>query len=107
VRLVERAELVFLPFVVVGELRAGFAVGSRGTANERVLREFLARPGVDVLFADDQTTQQYAAVYRQLRVQGTPLPSNDLWIAALVLQHRLALHSRDRHFDQLPQIPRA
>jgi tRNA(fMet)-specific endonuclease VapC len=44
------------------------------------------------------------AAYRQLRRQGTPIPSNDLWIAALVLQHDLALCARDRHFDHLPQI---
>ena len=56
---------------------------------------------------DDHTTQQYALVYRQLRSQGTPIPTNDMWVAALVLQHNLALFARDRHFDHLPQIVRA
>jgi len=104
---VEHAEAVFLPFVVLGELRAGFAVGKRGADNERVLRRFLMKPGAAVLFADDQTTHHYAAVYRQLRRQGTPIPINDLWIAALVLQHDLVLCARDRHFDNLPQIAQA
>lgn len=45
-----------------------------------------------------------AAVYRQLRAQGTPTPTNDMWIAALALQHRLVLLHRDRHFDHLPQL---
>ena len=102
----EHAEAVYLPFIVVGELRAGFAVGSRGPTNERTLRRFQMRPGVGVLLADDQTTHHYAAVYRQLRVQGTPIPANDLWIAALVLQHDLALYARDQHFDHLPQLVR-
>jgi predicted nucleic acid-binding protein len=53
---------------------------------------------------DDQTTHHHAAAYRQLRTQGTPIPTNDLWIAALVLQHSLKLHDRDRHFEHLPQI---
>jgi tRNA(fMet)-specific endonuclease VapC len=67
---------------------------------------FLSKPEVYSLFADDQTTQQYASVYRQLRRQGTPIPTNDIWIAALVLQHGLTLHARDRHFDHLPQLLR-
>lgn len=107
VALVEDAEAVFLPFIVLGELRAGFSIGKRGAENERVLRRFLMKPGVAVLFADDQTTHHYAAVFRQLRHQGTPIPTNDVWIAALVLQHDLVLCDRDGHFNNLPQIPRA
>jgi tRNA(fMet)-specific endonuclease VapC len=103
----EAAESIYLPFVVLGELRAGFAVGQQGPQNERVLREFLIRPGVRVLWADDQTSHHYGAIYRQLRRQGTPIPTNDMWIAALVLQHDLFLLHRDRHFEQLPQIPSA
>lgn len=104
VRLVSTADSVFLPFVVVAELRAGFAFGTRTAENERVLRRFLLKDGVFVLYADDQTTHHYASAYRQLRQQGTPIPTNDLWIAALVLQHNLSLHARDRHFAHLPQI---
>jgi len=103
---VELAQEVWLPFVVVGELRAGFAVGSQGPRNEAILRRFLMKPGVSVLYADDQTTHHYAAVYRQLRQQGTPIPTTDMWIAALVLQHSLVLCARDTHFDALPQLMR-
>ena len=105
--LVEHAEAVFLPFVVVAALRAGFAVGKRGSENERALRRFLTKEDVGMLFADDHTTHHYAAVFRQLRRQGTPIPTNDLWIAALVLQHDLVLCARDRHFNHLPQITQA
>jgi predicted nucleic acid-binding protein len=106
VKTVELAHEVRLPFVVLGELRAGFAVGSQGPQNEAVLRRFLLKAGVGVLYADDQTTHHYAALYRQLRQQGTPIPTNDMWIAALVLQHSLALCARDTHFDALPQLMR-
>jgi tRNA(fMet)-specific endonuclease VapC len=75
--------------------------------NERLLRRFLLKEGVEILLADEQTTHHYAAVYAQLRRQGTPIPTNDMWIAALALQHDLVLCTRDRHFDRLPQIPRA
>ena len=106
VGVLEEAEDIFLPFVVLGELRAGFALGRRQVDNERTLRRFLVRDGVRVLFADDQTTHHYASVFRQLRKQGTPIPTNDMWLAALVLQHNLALHARDRHFEHLPQLVR-
>ena len=105
-RLVATAEAVFVPFVVVAELRAAFALGKRAVENESVLRRFLLKRGVAALYPDDQTTHHYAAAFRQLRRQGTPIPTNDLWISALVLQHNLALHARDRHFDHLPQIVR-
>ena len=102
----QEATAVMMPFVVLGELRAGFAHGRRPVENERVLRRFLAADGVRVLFPDDQTTHHYASVFRQLRHQGTPIPTNDMWLAALTLQHNLALHARDKHFDHLPQLVR-
>ena len=95
-----------MPFVVVGELRAGVLLGRRQVENERGLSRLLLKDGVEVVYPDDQTTHHYASVYRQLRKQGTPIPTNDVWLAALVLQHNLALHARDKHFDHLPQLVR-
>jgi len=103
---VEFADEVWLPFIVIGELRAGFAVGTQGARNEAILRRFLLKPRVGILYADDQTTYQYANLFRQLRKQGTPIPTNDMWIAALTLQHSLVLFARDAHFDALPQLAR-
>jgi tRNA(fMet)-specific endonuclease VapC len=100
------AEEVWLPFIVVAELRAGFAAGTREMTNEAVLRRFLLKPNVGILYPDDQTTHHYANIYRQLRKQGTPMPTNDMWIAALVLQHSLVLCTRDTHFDALGQLVR-
>ena len=56
--------------------------------------------------ADDMTTQCYADIYAQLRAQGTPIPTNDIWIAALAVQHSLPLCSRDEYFNHLKQIAR-
>lgn len=69
-----------------------------------MLHRFLAQPGGDILHTTDATTRSYAALFRQLRAQGTPIPTNDLWIAANVLEHDLALYSRDAHFQVLPQL---
>ena len=79
---------------------------SEEARNEAVLRRFLLKPGVGILYAGEQTTHHYANVYRQLRKQGTPIPTNDMWIAALVLEHSLVLCARDAHFDALAQIVR-
>jgi len=102
--LVEGARTVLVPFVVLAELRAGFAVGAQGRANERFLQRFLAKPGVLVVWATDATTHQYAALFRQLRQQGTPVSTNDLWIAALVTEHGARLCTRDAHFGHLAQL---
>jgi tRNA(fMet)-specific endonuclease VapC len=101
----ELAGSIAVPFIVIAELRAGFAVGTKARKNERVLQRFLAKPGVDVLYGGDATTRAYASLYRQLRTQGTPIPTNDIWIAALVVEHALTLYTRDRHFEHLPQLP--
>ena len=106
VQVLETADALVVPFVVLAELRAGFAHGRKQAENERVLRLLLLKDGVHVLFPDEQTTHHYAAVFRQLRKQGTPIPTNDMWLAALVLQHNLGLHARDKHFDHLPQLVR-
>jgi tRNA(fMet)-specific endonuclease VapC len=101
-----RAERIYLPLVTLAELRAGFLCGAVARRNERVLLEMLNRPRVSVLLPDEDTTHHYARLFLQLRQQGTPIPTNDIWIAALTLQHGLTLYSRDAHFDHLPQLPR-
>jgi len=100
------AEHIYMPFPVIAELRAGFACGTLARQNERVLNQFLNRSRVVILFPDEQTLFHYGRLYAQLRTQGTPIPTNDLWIAALVQQHNLMLYSRDRIFNHLPQLPR-
>jgi tRNA(fMet)-specific endonuclease VapC len=97
---------ILIPLIVLGELRAGFLGGSRTPENEANLARFLNSPRVEVLLADEETTHHYARLFHQLRRQGTPIPTNDIWIAALVTQHQLYLFARDDHFDRLPQIPR-
>jgi tRNA(fMet)-specific endonuclease VapC len=101
------ADRIYMPFPVLAELRAGFACGTLARKNEAILDKFLNRSRVACLFADEQTTFHYARIYRQLRELGTPIPTNDMWTAALVQQYSLLLYSRDKHFDALPQLARA
>jgi tRNA(fMet)-specific endonuclease VapC len=100
------AEQIFVPFVVIAELRAGFQCGTISRQNEATLVRFLGNDRVSVLYADAQTTQAYAEIYSMLRRNGTPIPTNDIWIAALAVQHSLPLCSRDAHFALIPQLAR-
>ena len=104
VRVVRSARSLFLPLIVLGELRAGFAAGNQKLANAANLQRFLASPRVALLLPDEQTTHHYAHLHRQLREEGAAVPTNDLWIAALVLQHDLVLCTSDGHFRRLPQV---
>ena len=103
---VQLARTIALPFAVLAELRAGFLCGTVARKNEQTLVRFLNSDRVRLLFPDEDTTHHFARVFAQLRLQGTPIPSHDIWIAALAIQHDLMLFSRDTHFDVLPQLAR-
>ena len=102
-RFVEADEL-FVPFAVIAELRAGFKNGTILSRNENALVRFLGNPKVQMLFPDLETTNIYADIFAQLRRQGTPIPTNDMWIASLAIQYSLPIFTRDDHFKNLPQL---
>ncbi len=105
VQVVRTATRLFLPLFVLGELRAGFAAGNQQTTNEANLDRFLANPQVTVLLPDEATTRHYARLFLELRQQGTAIPTNDLWIAALAQQHQLTLCTSDTHFQHIQRLP--
>ncbi len=98
---------VWLPLMVLAEIKAGFLGGSQQHRNEVLLQSFLARPTVRILLPARETAEHYARLFVQLKRAGTPVPDNDLWIAALALQHDLTLITRDRHFMCIPQLLQA
>jgi predicted nucleic acid-binding protein len=99
-------EEVWIPLVVLAEIKAGFYGGVHGRRNEVLLQALLAKETVDVLMPGRETAEQYARLFVQLKRAGTPVPDNDLWIAALALEHDLLLITRDRHFERIPQLLR-
>lgn len=106
-RLLERmreAVEVFLTPVVIGELLYGFVGGGLEGRNRGLLREFLESERIGVLSVDEHTAERYAAIRDYLRRQGSPIPANDLWIAASAAQHGLLLMTLDSHFKGVPQI---
>lgn len=98
---------VWIPFAVIAEVEAGFQDGERVHRNRRLLQILLSKVTFDVLLPNYDTPHYYARLFVQLKRIGKPIPDNDLWIAALCLQHNLALISRDKHFDRIPQLLRA
>lgn len=99
--LLETADEIVVPAVVAGELMAGFLIGTRTEANVAELRSFLDRPGVSIKTVDIEAAERYGALVRNLRAAGTPIPTNDLWIAATALAAGAALLTRDRRFETI------
>jgi tRNA(fMet)-specific endonuclease VapC len=98
---------VWIPLVVLAEVKAGFYGGNQRHRNQFLLQAFLAKRTVRILLPDRETAEHYAQLFVQLKRAGTPIPDNDLWIAALSLQHQLTLITRDQHFERIPQLLRS
>ena len=97
---------VWIPLIVLAELKAGFHGATQQGRNEALLHRFLAKTTVGVLLPSREPAEHYARLFVQLKRAGSPVPDNDLWIAALVLEHDLRLVTRDRHFERIPQLLR-
>lgn len=101
---VQRADEIFLTPVVLGELLAGFARGGRERQHREELQTFLASPRVNVSDLNEETAERYAVILGSLWDAGTPIPTNDIWIAASAMQHGLAVVTTDAHFRKVAQI---
>ena len=102
--IVVTAERLAVPVIVLGEYWLGIAQSRHRASYEGWLRDWIA--AVTVLEIEEKTTQYYATIGLELKKIGRPIPTNDLWIAALCRQHGLPLLSRDRHFDAVPGMQR-
>lgn len=95
---------ICLPVIVLGEFRYGISRSRYNDRYEAWLRRHHAN--YEVLPIYDSTTQHYASLRGQLRLAGTPIPANDVWIASLAVEYELPILSRDLHFDRVPRIRR-
>jgi tRNA(fMet)-specific endonuclease VapC len=102
--ILEQAEFVYLPAIVLGELHAGFAMGDRYVANMQTLSRFLASPGIIVADADSEVAERYGLIVASLQKNGTPLPTNDVWIAATAMRLGTKLVTYDQHFEKIPGL---
>jgi tRNA(fMet)-specific endonuclease VapC len=104
--LIAAAEIVSIPTIVLGELEAGFTLGRRERENRTLLAEFLAEPFVSILPVTPAVARRYGPLFADLRRAGTPIPINDIWIAATTQDCGGHLLSFDRHFDEIANLPR-
>ena len=104
IAILTRAAQMAIPVIVLGEYRYGIAQSRHRATYENWLAGLLR--DCAVLDIDEPTTQHYAEITLELRRKGKPIPTNDLWIAALCRQHSLPLLSRDRHFDKVTGLKR-
>lgn len=100
------AEIVYISIFVLGELYAGFAGGTKERNNKDALNRFLLKPPVKTLNATSETAKIFGMVKQELKKAGTPLPINDVWIAAHTLETGSTLITYDKHFKKIAGLRR-
>ena len=101
---IDEAEKIFVSTVVLGELFTGLSLGRREKENREELMLFLDLPGVEVVPITTAIADRYASIMKTLRKQGTPIPTNDIWIAASAFETGSRLVSYDSHFGNIPGL---
>jgi len=104
VEVIDRAEWIGVSSIVVGELWVGFLLGERRRRNQEELAEFLRHHVVEELPVDGESGRIYAEIIVALRKSGTPLPSNDVWIAASAARTRATVLTYDAHFSAIERV---
>ena len=99
-----RAGRVYVSVFVLGELLAGFRLGTKEKPNRQLLERFLAKPGVEVLDATRETAEYFGLIKSALKKAGQPIPLNDVWIAAQALETGSVLMTYDSHFAVVPGL---
>lgn len=101
---VAEAKQVILSVFVLGELLAGFRGGSKLAQNRQILRAFFAKPTVVFISASEETAEIFGQIKDALRKTGTPIPINDVWIAAQAMETGSTLITYDDHFRRVPGL---
>ena len=99
---IEKASVVYIPIVVLGELYYGAAYSTQVQKNTAVVRKLSGR--YKLLLIDEGVTIEYGKVKAALRAKGSPIPENDIWIAAIALRNSLTLVTRDKHFNEVSKL---
>ena len=100
----QRFDKILISPIMLGELFSGFKNGNREKENIYQFEKFLQLPSVDEVSLTKKTAEFYAVIYAQLKKAGTPLPTNDMWIAASAMEHGAALATHDQHFEKIHNL---
>jgi tRNA(fMet)-specific endonuclease VapC len=102
--LLDRAKFVGVPTIALGELRTGFLLGGKRERNEAELEVFLDHLAVETLQVDAEVSRRYAEIIVELRQAGTPIPTNDIWIAAIAARNGTTILTCDDHFKRIARV---
>lgn len=101
VQVLRQVSHIGISAISIGELLSGFKGGNREKENRKELGIFLDSPRVSLYSIDEYTAEYYCSILNRLKSLGTPIPANDIWIAAAAFQHGLQLYTRDKHFSHV------
>jgi len=104
ISVLQRPDEIAICTISIGELLSGFKAGTREDENRQELDQFLDSSRVRIYRIDEYTAEFYAQILANLRKNGTPIPTNDIWIASVAFQHGLRLFTKDQHFSSIPGI---
>ena len=96
-----RTEFIGISIVVLGELLCGFKGGNKEIKNREELEQFLDLPRVHIIQVDEETAEFYAKIFWNLKKNGTPIPTNDIWVVASAMRHGIHLFTNDEHFKNI------
>ncbi|MFA5878869.1 MAG: type II toxin-antitoxin system VapC family toxin [Candidatus Margulisiibacteriota bacterium] len=99
-----QAEKIYVSVVVLGELYAGFKGGNKEAENIKILSRFLEKPTVQIIDITKETAEIFGEIKNNLKIAGTPLPINDIWIAAHAFEVGAQLITFDQHFVCIPGL---
>jgi tRNA(fMet)-specific endonuclease VapC len=100
----QRADEIIVNAIVLGELATGFIKGRRRRRNQQELSRFLSSPRVNVVDVTEETAERYGVILNSLWKAGTPIPTNDIWIAASAMEHGLQILTTDAHYQKVGQV---
>lgn len=101
IKTLQQVAAIGITAISIGELFSGFKAGNKEKTNRQELNQFLDSPRVTLYGIDEQSAEYYCLILDQLRSNGTPIPTNDIWIAAVAFQRGMPLYTKDRHFNQI------
>lgn len=101
IEILQQVAHIGITAISIGELLSGFKAGNKEKINRQELNQFLDSPRVTLYSIDEQTAEYYCLILGQLKNNGTPIPTNDIWIAAVAFQQGMPIYTKDQHFAKI------
>ena len=101
IKTLQQVAHIGISVISIGELLSGFKAGNKEKTNRQELNQFLDSPRVTLYGIDERTAEFYSLILDQLKNNGTPIPTNDIWIAAVAFQNGMPIYTKDQHFNKI------